>query len=206
MHRTFDPSVPSEFTYIISNQAGEYHPVTITIPAIPYNHLFIDDLEGINLGYNQETDTFNINPDNPDYMKLVPGDLLRLKIDSYNFGTNTVAEGMTITFEAAGGPYKGLPVRYNLNRSPDAPAIMLSLKLNPEAKAYEVLNSLNDAARLLSVMINENGDGTNGFIKTDMPFEIAEEQMVNFEINHLCSIGFIVEDADKLLKFKSSYS
>ncbi|MDM8538225.1 hypothetical protein QUF70_15840 [Desulfobacterales bacterium HSG17] len=47
--------------------------------------MFIDDPDGINLGYNSETDTFDINPEHPEYMKLADGDLLRLKIDSYNF-------------------------------------------------------------------------------------------------------------------------
>ncbi|MDM8538359.1 hypothetical protein QUF70_16515, partial [Desulfobacterales bacterium HSG17] len=178
MHRTFDPTVPCEFTGIIRNPAGEYLPVTIKIPVIPYDFLFINDLE------------------NPELMLLFPSDLLVLKIDTYNFAGNTVAEGMSISFEAASGPYKGQSVHFNPNRRPDAPGIKLSLMLNPKAKAYEVLNSLSDAVRLLSVMLSQDGSGNKGFVKTDMPFEVNEDQSISFKINHLTSIGFIVEDAD----------
>ncbi|QTA82025.1 Uncharacterized protein dnl_43860 [Desulfonema limicola] len=36
-------------------------------------------------------------------MKLSPGDLLKLKINTYKFGSDNAAEGVTISFEAASG-------------------------------------------------------------------------------------------------------
>ncbi|MDM8538125.1 hypothetical protein QUF70_15340, partial [Desulfobacterales bacterium HSG17] len=204
MERIFDPSVSSEFNYTIKDIEGIYRPAVIKIPAIPYENLLIDDTQGSNLGYDPDTDTYDVNTDNPDYMKLVPGDLLRLKIGSYNFSGNTAAEGVTITFEAASGKYKGYPVRYNpirhadgTGRNPNAPALNITIQLNPEAEAYKVINSMEDASRLLSVMVNETGDGTDGFVKADVQFEVSEDGKVNININHLTSLGFIIEDTDK---------
>ncbi|MDM8535266.1 Ig-like domain-containing protein [Desulfobacterales bacterium HSG17] len=203
MQRVFDPSYSTEFNYYVRDRAGQYRHVVIRIPVIDYKYLYINDLEGINLGYNPETDTFNINAEN-NKMKLAYGDLLQIKIDTYNFGGNTVAEGMTIEFEAATGQYKGFPVCYNpkqggeqSGRIQEAPGIEFSIKLNPNAPAYEVIKSISEAPRLISFMINEIGDGHKGFVKTDTPFEVNKSGVAVFEINHLTSIGFVVEDADK---------
>jgi len=179
MYRTFDPVAASEFTYIVKNQAGEYQPVTVKIPVIDYEYLFITD------------------PENPDNMLPFTDGILRLRIESYNFAGNTVAEGLTISFEAATGRYKGQTVHFNPNRRSDAPGLKLSLMLNPEAQAYKVLNSLKVAVRLLSVMTNQTENGNNGFVKAAISFEVNDDQTVSFEINNLTSIGFIVEDADK---------
>ncbi|QTA82016.1 HYR domain-containing protein [Desulfonema limicola] len=203
MERIFDPSVPSEFNYTIKDIEGKNRPAVIKIPAIPYENLLIDNAEQNNLGYDPDADTFDIDPDIQEDMKLVPGDLLRLKIGSYNF-SDTPAEGVTITFEAATGKYKGYPVRYNPIRHPDgsgrntnAPKLNLPIQLNPEAEAFKVLKSMEDASRLLSVMVNETGDGTDGFVKADVYFEVSEDGLVIINISHLTSIGFIIEDADK---------
>ncbi|MDM8535267.1 Ig-like domain-containing protein [Desulfobacterales bacterium HSG17] len=198
MERVFDPSSSPEFNYFVRDWTGQYRHVLIKIPVIDYKYLFVNDPDGINLGYSPAADTFNINPEN-NIMKLVSGDLLRLKIDTYNFGEDTVAEAMTIKFEAATGQYKGFPVCYNPKqvRSQDAPGIKFSIKLNRDAPASEVLNSITDAPRLMSFMINETGDGSTGFVNADTPFEVNEDGLAAVEINHLTSIGFIVEDADR---------
>ncbi|QTA82024.1 Uncharacterized protein dnl_43850 [Desulfonema limicola] len=90
------------------------------------------------------------------------------------------------------------PVRHadGTGRNNDAPKLKVTIQLNPDAKAFEVINSMEDASRLVSVMVKETGDGTDGFVKANVNFDVNDDGKVNISINHLTSIGFIIEDAD----------
>ena len=86
---------------------------------------------------------------------------------------------------------------FGSGRSLEAPAIKFSLQLNPDAKAYNVLNSMSDAPRLLSFMIIKRKGDIDEFVKIYIPFKVTKDGMAVLEINYLASITFIVEDADK---------
>ncbi|MDM8536886.1 hypothetical protein QUF70_09055 [Desulfobacterales bacterium HSG17] len=179
---TFDPSVNNRFDYTTqsaSRRTGRSNNAFIEIPAIPFEYLLINTGTG--------------------FINFEPGNLIDMEITTFSFGEDIVAEIKTITFAVNSGDYAGYPISFNPDtgsgRSPEAPDITLSLELNPNAEAYNVLNSITDAVRLLSFMVNESGD--EGFVKTDADFEVTESGIAVIEMNHLTSITFIVEDADK---------
>ena len=203
----FDPSQSDEFTMVIQNPDGENESLTITIPAIQSDYLFIDDSgdgDGGNLDYDSQSDFYDIDIIAPGYQAFNPDDYLLIKAYYYGFGNTIVADGLSLTLEVASGPYKGFVVKYNPIQKPDgsgrdanAPAITLSLFLNPEAEAYDVLKQISDAHRLVSFMVSEKGDGVDGFARTDLPITVYEDGFAAFDINHLTAFGFIVEDADQ---------
>jgi hypothetical protein len=170
--------------------------MTLEFPALPFAELFHDDPNAGEPAYDPETDRFL-----PDRLANVPaGSLLRLAVSHYAFGGNVPAGGLSLKLSLAAGPNAGLPVWYNPlrngARNPDAPAVRLKLRLNPNAPAYEVVRDLADAYRLLTPVVGETGDGFDGLVAADPFFETDADGWVAVFLSHLTSVGFIVEDAD----------
>ncbi|MCP4622654.1 MAG: hypothetical protein GY850_03880 [bacterium] len=202
----FDPSQSDEFTLVIQDPAnpGEYESLTINIPTIPSAYLFIDDSDaghGGNLNYDSQTDFYDIDTSNPGYQAFNPADFLLVKAAYYDFEDPVVADGLSISLDVASGAYQGSVVKYNPIQKPDgsgrdanAPTIELSLYLNPEAEAYDELNRISGAQRLVSFMMSEKGDGVHGFARQDLFFSVYDDGFVIFDINHLTTFGVVAEE------------
>jgi len=194
--RVFEPAAPKDFTFILRDADGVEWPLTLEFPALAVGDLFYDDPADGLPAYDPETDRFL-----PDGLtEIPPGSLLRLAVSHYAFGGDVPAGGISLNLFVAGGPNDGLPVWFNPlrngERNPDAAAVALRLRLNPKAPAYEVINGLPDAVRLLTPVIGETGDGFDGLVQVAPYVEIDEDGWATVELNHLTSVGFFVEDAD----------
>ncbi|MBF0451444.1 MAG: tandem-95 repeat protein [Candidatus Magnetomorum sp.] len=181
-------------TTLMDNQGIDRH-LSIHIPAIPLEYLYIDDADGSGgqLGYNAQTDQFQPSPYNQ-LTKIQPDDKLGIAVNYYTFGPSNAGNGVSLSFYIAEGPFAGKPVRYNPilldSRMENAPLISLPIYLNPTS---EILSSISDLSKLsLEILVNEQGDGVQGFRSEKGSTTVEEDGLVFVEMNHLTLVGLDV--------------
>jgi len=186
---------------LMDNEGIERH-MTIQIPAIPLEYLYIDDSYGYNggqLNYNHQSDRFDPDPFQS-LQSLAPNQKLRVEIIYYTFDSNIPGNGISLSFYMAEGAYEGKPVRYNPilmqngSRMDNAPAIALPVYFNKNASIFSGLNDFKDITP--KIRINEVGDGMDGFRTENAPATIANNGLVFIELNHLTLVGLDVVIAD----------
>ena len=179
---------------LMDNQGIERH-MSINIPPIPLEYLYIDgsELAHGQLNYNYKSDRFQFS-DQP--TRVQPDDKLYVSMNYYTFGTDNAGNGVSLSFYMAEGPYKGKTVLYNpvsgdnINRMENAPLIVLPIYLNKNSKALSDISDLSDVE--LEILVNERGDGVDGFRKEKLSATIEEDGLVYVEINHLTLVGLDV--------------
>lgn len=151
--RTFAPGVPVTCVFSQRTATDTYRPLMVEIPAIPARALTIEGAE------------------------TEPVTALRLKVVCHAF-PEAVGDAMTFSFEVSGGPHDGKKVRID---AAGLPAMKTQIFLNPDAPAFDVINSLSDAGRLLSLMVREPAGG-DGFRKAERPFTMEADGLTTLEI------------------------
>ncbi|CAN2040802.1 putative Pesticidal crystal protein Cry22Aa Ig-like domain-containing protein [Candidatus Magnetomoraceae bacterium gMMP-15] len=207
--REFYPLMGTVFTVNLKDSSGIDRPVTINIPPIPLDYLFIDDFnlsEDNNLNYNEAADFYDIDTSRDEYKSLTPEDILLVTVNYYTFGGEAIGNGINIGFIAASGENKGAAVRYNpvqhdpaqyngeTGRDHAAPSITLPLLLNPESSVFKELERLSDSKDSLFITVSERGDGIDGFHNEELPFMIQDDGLVLINTYHLTLMGLDAED------------
>jgi len=179
---------------LLDNQGIDRH-MSITIPPIPLEYLYIDDSDGSGgqLNYNEQTDEFQ--PDPYSHLTTVqPDDKLRIAVNYYTFDPTNAGNGVSLSFYMAEGPFAGKPVRYNPiileSRMANAPLISLPIYLNPASDKLSGTSDLTTVA--IETLISEAGDHTHGFRAENLSATISEDGLVFLEMNHLTLVGLDV--------------
>jgi hypothetical protein len=192
---TFYPLAGTDcHTTLMDNEGVERH-MTIHIPAIPLEYLYIDDSYGYNGGqlkYDRQSDRFHPDPFQSLHT-IAPDQKLRVEIAYYIFDSKKAGNGISLSFYMAEGDYEGKPVRYNpilmsdASRMSNAPAIVLPVYFNKNASILSGLTDFQDVEP--EIRINEVGDGVDGFRTEKTPVTIENDGLVYIEINHLTLVG-----------------
>jgi MYXO-CTERM domain-containing protein len=197
----FYPIQGATFDVTLPDADGVEQNVTISIPPLPPDLLYVDDYyyeetqtPGTNaMGYNATKDTYTV-PANP--VTLTPGDKLTAHFSYYTFGGDAFASGVSLEFTMQGGAYNGATVRYNpytaagrRGRVANAPAITLPLFLNPESSYFKRFSQLSKAKGSIQMLVSERGDGTAKYVRETMSFTVDDTGLVLFETTHLSSFG-----------------
>jgi len=176
---------------LMDNQGAERH-MTIHIPPIPLEYLYIDDGQ---LNYNPKTDRYNPDPYHGLH-GIAPDQKLQVNIKYYTFGSEKAGNGISLSFYMAEGNYSGQPVHFNpvlmsdYSRRSNAPTIVLPIYLNTNSEALKGKTDLQDI--VLDIRINEKGDGVKKFRSEKVPATIADDGLVYVEMNHLTIVGLNV--------------
>jgi hypothetical protein len=207
--RVFLPLGGASFLMTLKDSTGADREIPIRIPPIPLEYLFIDnDNEegsqmGDNLRYNDMADDYYDVPASPDQI-LAPDTLLKAKVQCYTLGGNTVAGGVTLDFFVANPGSSdcktGDLVRYNPIKHPDgsgrmsnAPALTVPLLLNLQSESFFGLQQLSQAQGMLTIMVEERGDGMHGFKEESFPYIVQDDGVVLVDLNHLSTVGLMHE-------------
>jgi hypothetical protein len=186
---------------LIDNEGFERH-MTIHIPSIPLEYLYIDDSNGYDggqLNYDRQSDRFDPDPFQ-NMQTLAPDQKLRAEINYYTFGSEKAGNGISLSFYMAEGEFEGKPVRYNpillsdANRMNNAPAIVLPVYLNTNSSMLSGINNLQDITP--EIRIHEVGDGVDGFRSVNAVATVENDGLVYIELNHLTMVGLDVVIAD----------
>lgn len=205
-HKTFYPLIGTRLDIQIKNTMGEEQPLTIEIPPLPLDYLFIDNSTSDTPGqmmYRASDDTYRILSDSTDKdLHPAPGQKLSVIIHHYCFA-QSAGSGAMISFKMAEGKYAGARVRYNPifrdgrlseNNNESSPEIKVPLLLNKESPHYEELNNYLTGTDARSFLIGERGDGKTGLKQTELQFEKIHN-VVYIKMTHLTIVGFdIVKD------------
>jgi hypothetical protein len=188
-------------TSLMDNTGIERH-MTIHIPSIPLEYLYIDDSNGYNggqLNYDIQSDRFHPDPF-VSLQTVAPDQKLRVEVYYYTFGFEKAGNGISISFYMAEGDFEGRPVRYNpivmndASRMQNAPAIVLPVYLNMNSSRLSGISNLQDITP--EIRINEVGDGVDGFRSENHVATIENDGLVYIEMNHLTMVGLDVVVAD----------
>ena len=192
----FYPLIGKTINLTIKAINNEYKNVSINIPPIPLDYLFIDDYnedDQNNLNYDKETDYYQVDEYKNNYKKVKADDLIEVVIDYYTFGENAIGNGIYLGFKIA---EQDQIVRYNpiqhsdgTGRNINSPKITLPLLLNPLSEEFANFNKLSQAGEKIEICINEKGDGTDGFKKEELPFIIQDDCLVLIDTYHLTLYG-----------------
>jgi VCBS repeat-containing protein len=184
-------------TTLMDNTGIERH-MTIHIPPIPLEYLYIDDSYGNNggqLNYDLQTDRFHPDPFQS-LQTVAPDQKLRVEVYYYTFGFEKAGNGISISFYMADGDLAGKPVRYNpilmndASRMHNAPAIVLPVYLNKNSSILSGITNLQDITP--EIRINEVGDGLDGFRSENEDATVEDDGLVYIEMNHLTMVGLDV--------------
>ena len=176
---------------LIDNSDMARH-MTIHIPPIPLEYLYIDDADDNNGGqlkYNSETDRYEVN--RSEKIVIIDSDeKLTAEIAYYTIGGDHPGNAISLSFYKTNGLLEGKPIRFNPmlggenNHLIHAPTIELPIYLNPHAST---LNSFEDMD--LAIRVYERGDGIQGFGTENRASRIESNQLVYVEMNHLTLVG-----------------
>jgi len=188
-------------TTLMDNNGIERH-MTVHIPPIPLEYLYIDDSYGYNggqLNYDRQSDRFH--PDPFQAIQTVASDQkLRAEINYYTFGKGKAGNGISLSFYIAEGELEGKPVRYNpilmsdSSRMSNAPTIVLPVYLNLNASVLSGVSNLQEITP--EVRIYEAGDGVDGFRTEKLKTTVENDGLVFIEMNHLTMVGLDVLTSD----------
>jgi len=188
-------------TTLVDNEGMERH-MTIHIPPIPLEYLYIDDSFGYNggqLNYNRQSDRFN--PDSLQALNTVaPDQKLRVAINYYTFDSEKAGNGISLSFFMAEGDFEGKPVRYNPilmhndSRMNHAPIIILPVYLNKNSAILSGITNLQDIKP--QIRVHEVGDGVDGFRTETLTATVENDGLVYIEMNHLTMVGLDVMITD----------
>jgi len=182
---------------LMDNEDVERH-MTIHIPPIPLEYLYIDDSYGNHggqLNYDKKSDRFYPDPLNS-LETIAPDQQLHVEVNYYTFGLNKAGNGVSVSFFMAEGEFKGMPVRYNpifmntKNRKSNAPAIVIPVYLNMNSSFLSDVTHLQDI--LPKTRIHEAGDGVDGFRTENLTTTVENDGLVYIEMNHLTMVGLDV--------------
>ena len=198
--RDFFASVGTNFEVTLKDVNGVDRNVTIVIPPLPTDLLFIDDYDTAkpndNLLYG------GLKPGGTDLFgqtrtaatTVTAADILRAKVQYVTMGGNAYANGVSISFERRNADGTGTPVRYNPilegTRNQFAPKIAIPLLLNPNSATFKSLKRLSEAKGLLRTLVSEIGDGVAGFKAEALEFVVQDDGLVWMDVYHLSSFGF----------------
>jgi hypothetical protein len=177
---------------LVDNQGIDRH-LSINIPPIPLEYLFIDDSNGSGgqLNYNAKMDEFNSYNQE---IEVQPDDKLKIEVNYYTFGPSNAGNGVSLSFYMTEGPMAGKPVRYNPiiqnSRMENAPLLSLPIYLNPTSHKLSGISDMTTVT--IETLINEHGDGNDGFRSERVPVTIEDDGLVFVEINHLTLVGLDV--------------
>jgi|GEM_PF-6755959 len=191
------------FDLWLPDATGAERRVTITIPSLPVDHLYMDnyDLKGKtrdNLGYAGplpgQSDFYNIPVFGlyDTYDPITEDDLLRLELSYFSLGPDTVGTGLALDLWRV---EDGNRVRYNpilsktQGRTTDAPIITVPAILNPSAPFFDSFLTLGLSSGRLRVLVSERGDGTAGYHIESLPFLVQEDGLMQVSATHLTSFG-----------------
>jgi len=186
---------------LMDNNEIERH-MTIHIPPIPLEYLYIDDSYGYNggqLNYHRQTDRFHPDPFQT-LQTVAPDQKLRVEINYYTFSSDKAGNGISLSFYIAEGDLAGKPVRYNpilmsdSSRMSNAPTIVLPVYLNLNASLLSGITNLQDISP--EVRIHEVGDGVDGFRTEQLKTTVENDGLVYIEMNHLTMVGLDMFIAD----------
>ncbi|MCX7634824.1 MAG: hypothetical protein N2Z74_03670, partial [Syntrophales bacterium] len=197
--REFFPLVGTSFDVTLKDVTGAPRTVTINIPPIPLEYLYIDNFDTAgfgndNLKYTKliakgGTDLFAVTRAAAAAFNVKETDILRVKVEYITVGGGAYSNGVSIGFELR----DGTPVRYNPilegRRDPNAPVISIPLLLNPNSPLFKGLSKLSEAKGKLVTLVSEIGDGVGGFKAESLNFTIQDDGLVWMDIHHLSSGG-----------------
>ena len=198
----FYPLMGISLPITIQDTTGASQTLQVNVPPLPLEYLFIDNasIRGGLLMYQPETDIYQASTLIDAHPE--PDDALKINVHHYCFDNNA-GSGITVSFQMAEGTtYAGASVRYNpiLNNQrlsnitgETLPAIIVPLILNPLSPAYSTLSNYLNQRSIANIRINERGDQTNGLKLSTVAFTRYQD-LVNFKMTHLTSIGFDVEE------------
>ncbi len=198
--REFYPMEGTSFDVTFIDSSGAPRDVTINIPAISLEHLFVDDSggnDGGNLDYSQADDLYN---ENSPAKTIAEDTVLRVRVIHYTLGGDAVGSGISMGFvvndPGSGTAAVGDVVRYNpyevgtvFSRDAAAPAITIPLLLNPQAPFFEQFQRLSQAQSRLQILVSERGDGVDGFKVESLPFTVQDDGLVLIDVHHLSAFG-----------------
>ena len=194
---------------LMDNEGTERH-MTIHIPSIPLEYLYIDNSNGYyggQLNYDRQSDRFYPDPFQI-YQTVAPDQKLRAEINYYTFGSEKAGNGISLSFYMAEGDFEGKPVRYNpilmsdANRMNNAPAIVLPVYLNKNSSILSGIGNLQDITP--EIRIHEVGDGVDGFRSENVVTTVENDGLVYIEMNHLTMVGLDVVIADNSVSSPSA--
>lgn len=202
--KLFYPLIGTSLSIKIKNTSGIEQTLPVVIPPIPLEYLFIDnstsDTQGLMM-YKSSDDVYRIRSDSADKdLHPEPDQKIIITINHYCF-TQNAGSGAMISFEMAEGKYAGASVRYNpvlINgrlsalRFEKPPQIKVPLVLNNNSSNYEALSNYFTGSDLKTFLLDERGDGIDGFNPTDFQFE-RDNDVVYLLMTHLTLIGFDIE-------------
>jgi len=202
--KLFYPLIGTTLNIKITNISGNDQDLEIEIPPIPLEYLYIDNSTSDTPGqmmYRSSDDTYRIPSESDDKdLHPEPGQKLFVIVHHYCFAQNA-GSGAMISFEMAEGKFEGARVRYNPffrdgrlsdDLSEEPPKITVPLVLNKESANYKKLSDYFSGSDQKTFLVDERGDGFDGFNKAEFKFEHVKD-VVYLKMTHLTRVGFDIE-------------